>query len=444
MSCMRTPAVVGLGKTILPRCHWRCPAAPRMPAQRLRSLRCFICRHEPCHLAPTERPAWPARFAAAGQHAAGQAAAHPPGRRSLGGRIRPALSHAAGPSTATGDRRPRTARRGDARPAGGLPAQPADQPDRRRDGPATGAVRLGRRGLAQAAPHGHGQLRARSCARLLSVAGQGHAAAAFALAQGGASGAGHPAAGRPDALHRRRHRRPGLRQGHQHPRIGRGRDPAPPGQGAAGDLQARAEPRAVLALVQAGIRPGARAQRGGDQPHHPRVHRPGAAAAARRTRAARPAAQPARSDDRRCRPARQRPGRPPCRRQRADHAAGRRGHHRQHAGLDDPPAAAQPAALQRVQQEVRTLAPDPAAYRFDQMEQLVYPGSLRQRNHAPEAGGALHRAAGAARHHRRRRGRAAGTQIWGVLRHDSVSEQHFARPEAFEPERWLDVDACRP
>ncbi|MGL6111686.1 MAG: cytochrome P450, partial [Rubrivivax sp.] len=28
--------------------------------------------------------------------------------------------------------------------------------------------------------------------------------------------------------------------------------------------------------------------------------------------------------------------------------------------------------LQRVQQEVRALAPDPAAYGFDQMEQLVY------------------------------------------------------------------------
>ena len=30
------------------------------------------------------------------------------------------------------------------------------------------------------------------------------------------------------------------------------------------------------------------------------------------------------------------------------------------------------------------------------------------------------------------------TQIWGVLRHDSVSERHFTNPGVFEPQRWLD------
>jgi cytochrome P450 len=36
-----------------------------------------------------------------------------------------------------------------------------------------------------------------------------------------------------------------------------------------------------------------------------------------------------------------------------------------------------------------------------------------------------------------------GTQMWGVLRRDSVSERHFARPAEFEPQRWLD-DAAPP
>jgi cytochrome P450 len=30
-----------------------------------------------------------------------------------------------------------------------------------------------------------------------------------------------------------------------------------------------------------------------------------------------------------------------------------------------------------------------------------------------------------------------GTILWGVLRHDSVSEPFFQRPDAFEPERWI-------
>ncbi|MEZ5657101.1 MAG: cytochrome P450 [Burkholderiaceae bacterium] len=30
-----------------------------------------------------------------------------------------------------------------------------------------------------------------------------------------------------------------------------------------------------------------------------------------------------------------------------------------------------------------------------------------------------------------------GTMLWGVFRHDSVSEPYFERPEAFEPQRWI-------
>ena len=35
----------------------------------------------------------------------------------------------------------------------------------------------------------------------------------------------------------------------------------------------------------------------------------------------------------------------------------------------------------------------------------------------------------------------AGTVLWLVTRHDSLSAEHFERPEAFEPERWLGADA---
>jgi cytochrome P450 len=96
-----------------------------------------------------------------------------------------------------------------------------------------------------------------------------------------------------------------------------------------------------------------------------------------------------------------------------------------------------PQALQRVQQEVRTLAPDPAAYGFDQMEQLVYleacaSETMRLKPVAPFIALQALRDTVV--------GDVAvpqGTQIWGVLRHDSVGERLFERPQAFEPERWL-------
>ena len=87
-----------------------------------------------------------------------------------------------------------------------------------------------------------------------------------------------------------------------------------------------------------------------------------------------------------------------------------------------------PEALRRVQHEVRTLAPDPAAYSFDQMEQLVFleacaSETMRLKPVAPFI--ALQAL----------RDTVVGdvavperTQIWGVLRHDSVSERHFRQP----------------
>ncbi len=98
-----------------------------------------------------------------------------------------------------------------------------------------------------------------------------------------------------------------------------------------------------------------------------------------------------------------------------------------------------PQALQRVQHEVRTLAPDPATYGFDQMEQLVYleacaSETMRLKPVAPFIALQALRDTVV--------GDVAvpqGTQIWGVLRHDSVGERLFERPQAFEPERWLDA-----
>jgi len=102
-----------------------------------------------------------------------------------------------------------------------------------------------------------------------------------------------------------------------------------------------------------------------------------------------------------------------------------------------------PTSLQRVQDEVRRLAPEPSAYSYEQMEQLVFleacaNETMRLKPVAPFI--ALQAL----------RDTVIGdvavperTQIWGVLRHDSVSERHFVDPHAFRPERWLE-DALPP
>lgn len=100
-------------------------------------------------------------------------------------------------------------------------------------------------------------------------------------------------------------------------------------------------------------------------------------------------------------------------------------------------------SLQRVQDEVRTLAPDPAQFTIEMMDSLVYldacaSETMRLKPVAPflplqamrdtQVGDVAV---------------ARGTIIWGVLRHDSVREPYFANPDAFVPERWL-TDAPNP
>jgi cytochrome P450 len=97
-----------------------------------------------------------------------------------------------------------------------------------------------------------------------------------------------------------------------------------------------------------------------------------------------------------------------------------------------------PQVLRQVQDEVRRLAPDPATYRYETMEPLVFleacaSETMRLKPVAPFI--AL----------QAQRDTVVGdvavpakTQIWGVLRHDNVSERHFANPAAFAPQRWLD------
>ncbi len=102
-----------------------------------------------------------------------------------------------------------------------------------------------------------------------------------------------------------------------------------------------------------------------------------------------------------------------------------------------------PHTLQRLQAEVRTLAPDPTQFTMELMDSLPYldacaSETMRLKPVAPfmplmalresQIGDVTV---------------VRGDIIWGVLRHDSVSEPLFANPLVFMPERWL-ADAQPP
>lgn len=96
-----------------------------------------------------------------------------------------------------------------------------------------------------------------------------------------------------------------------------------------------------------------------------------------------------------------------------------------------------PDALARVQREVRASVADMAAVTLEQIDALTFldacaSETMRLKPVAPFIALQALRdtVVGDVEVPK-------GTQVWGVLRHDSVSEHHFADAQAFAPQRWL-------
>jgi len=98
-----------------------------------------------------------------------------------------------------------------------------------------------------------------------------------------------------------------------------------------------------------------------------------------------------------------------------------------------------PQALARVREEVRRVAPKAAGFTIEQMDSLDYLGAcaseaMRLKPVAPflplEA--LRDTVVGDV-------AVPAGSVVWCVLRHDTVSDAHFPDAQAFRPERWLDA-----
>ncbi|RZI79473.1 MAG: cytochrome P450 [Rubrivivax sp.] len=96
-----------------------------------------------------------------------------------------------------------------------------------------------------------------------------------------------------------------------------------------------------------------------------------------------------------------------------------------------------PEALRRAQDEVRRIAPDPSTFTPEKMAELDYleactHETMRLKPVAPflPLQALRDTVVGDVQV-------PAGTLVWNVLRHDSLSDQHFEDAQAFRPERWL-------
>ena len=98
-----------------------------------------------------------------------------------------------------------------------------------------------------------------------------------------------------------------------------------------------------------------------------------------------------------------------------------------------------PQALARAREEVRSIAPDVAGFTIEQLDSLAFLGAcaseaMRLKPVAPflplEA--LRDTVVGDV-------AVPAGSVVWCVLRHDTLSDAHFPDAQAFRPERWLDA-----
>ena len=96
-----------------------------------------------------------------------------------------------------------------------------------------------------------------------------------------------------------------------------------------------------------------------------------------------------------------------------------------------------PEAMRRAREEVKRVAPDPAAFTLDQMADLAFVDAcinetMRLKPVAPLLPSQANRdtVVGDVEV-------PADTFVVGVMRADALDERHFPRPASFEPERWL-------
>ncbi|GAA4017519.1 cytochrome P450 [Actimicrobium antarcticum] len=101
---------------------------------------------------------------------------------------------------------------------------------------------------------------------------------------------------------------------------------------------------------------------------------------------------------------------------------------------------AHPDALQRAQQEVRRIAPDPAAYTIEQMDALDYVDACAQEAMRLKPVAPYLPVEALQDTVIRDIAVPAGTLVWCVMRHHSVDDRFFADANRFHPQRWLEGD----